>query len=338
MREQRYYDFLLAHDLRGAENEIQKNGTHLSSQGSASAQPALSKDAARSLSPQMSRYLTGKGYQLDRMRVVGKTMRLGPYLRALFERRHFIVAGARGHTMTRHQNDRLGSLWLVLRPVLDAAFFYIIFHLVLQISRGMDNYIAFLLIGVFMFQYSSRCINAGSALIRNSRGMIRSFNFPRASLAVSAVARELMMSVPAFLVLVVLIMALPPHELPTWSWLLFPVVLLLQTLMNLGLVLLLARLGVVFPDLTQLVSFVLRVLMYASGVIFPVSRFEHIELFAVLVQFNPMHTFLTMYRAILMDGAVPALSAWMSGGAWALGALAVGFLVFWKAEVSYGRD
>jgi teichoic acid transport system permease protein len=42
-------------------------------------------------------------------------------------------------------------------------------------------------------------------------------------------------------------------------------------------------------------------------------------------------------RDCLLYGVVPEMSTWVGLGAWAAGALVVGFLVFWQAEESYGR-
>lgn len=299
-------------------------------------QPVTS--AQKNLTPEMFELVEKRSTNVADLDVVGRTLKLGPYVKAIFERRHFLVAGARGQTMAKHQNDRLGTAWLVFRPMLDAAFYFVIFALVLNVSRGVENYVGFLLVGVFMFQFSSRCIISGPKLIANSKTMIRAFAFPRASLAVSTVLRELMMSVPAWIVMVVLIMALPVHALPNWLWLLFPIILALQTVLNLGLVLLFARFGSAFPDLAQLVSVVMRLMMYASTVIFPAERFEHIEAFRIVVEFNPLASFLSMYRDILLYSTLPDLNSWLYAAAWAFGALFVGFLVFWKAEISYGRD
>ena len=81
--------------------------------------------------------------------------RIGNYLADLWDRRLFIYVGARGEASTSHSRDRLGLLWLIIRPLLDAVFYYVIFALLLKVDRGMDNFIAWLLVGLFMFQFTS---------------------------------------------------------------------------------------------------------------------------------------------------------------------------------------
>ena len=275
---------------------------------------------------------------LSHLRRVGTRPPLREYFTELVDRRHFVWAGARGEALTRYSNERLGVLWHVIRPMLDAAFYGVIFGIVLQMSRGMDNYVAFVIIGIFMFQLSSRAISGGASLIRNSKAMIRAFAFPRATLAVSDVLRELMTSMPAIGVMIAAIMVIPPHELPSASWSLFPVILALHSVLNLGFVLFFGWLGSVLPDLAQAISFATRILMYASAVIFPIDRFvDHPTVLAV-VEANPIYVVLDMYRTVLVAGAFPAADSWLLLCSWAFGTVIVGFSIFWWNEERYGRE
>lgn len=296
------------------------------------------KSGSSSLSGPMQRQLESKYGELAHLRRVGTRPPLREYFTELVDRRHFIWAGARGEALTRYSNERLGMAWYVLRPLLDAAFYWVIFGVVLNMSRGMDNFIAFILIGIFMFQMSSRSITGGVSLIRSSKSMIRAFAFPRAALAVSMVLRDLMSSMPAIAVMFVMIMVIPPHELPTMSWFLFPVILALQLTLNLGFILLFGWLGALVPDAAQAMSFVSRFLMYASAVIFPIERFlDHPTLLAI-IKANPIYVVLDLYRTTLMEGAVPPIENWLQLAAWAFGAVAVGFTLFWWKEELYARE
>ncbi|WP_347754295.1 ABC transporter permease [Agrococcus sp. ProA11] len=275
---------------------------------------------------------------LTHLRRVGTRPPLREYFTELFDRRHFIWAAARGEAVTRYSNERLGVAWYVLRPLLDAAFYGVIFGVILQVTRGVDNFVAFIIIGVFMFQLSSRAIIAGVTLIRSSKAMIRAFAFPRAALGISMVLRDLMSSMPAIVLMFVLIMAIPPHEAPNVAWSLFPLILALQLTLSLGFALFFGWLGARMPDLAQAMSFVSRLLMYASAVIFPIERFVDHPTILAIIQANPIYVVLNMYRMTLMDGRVPPVENWIQLAAWAVGALVVGFFLFWSDEERYGRE
>lgn len=296
------------------------------------------KAGASALSAPLRKQLETTYGDLSHLRRVGTRPPLREYFTELFDRRHFIWAGARGQAVTRYSNERLGMLWYVLRPLLDAAFYWFVFGVLLNVSRGMDNFVAFILIGVFMFQLSSRAITGGVALIRSSKSMIRAFAFPRAALGVSMVLRDLMSSLPAILMMFVLIMAIPPHEAPNVAWSFFPIILTLQLTISLGFALFFGWLGARMPDLAQAMSFVSRLLMYASAVIFPIERFVDQPTLLAIIQANPIYVVLDMYRMTLMDGAAPPLENWLQLAAWAVGALVIGFTLFWWDEERYGRE
>lgn len=296
------------------------------------------QSGAELLSPELRRELQSRYGNVSHLRRVGTRPPLREYFTELWDRRHFIWAGARGEALTRYANERLGILWYILRPLLDAAFYGVIFGLVLQVSRGMENYIAWVVIGIFMFQLSSRAIIGGTGLIRGSKAMIRAFAFPRASLAVSLTVRELMMSAPAIAIMLIGIMVVPPHETPGIAWSFFPIILLLQTVMNLGFTMFFGWLGAVLPDLAQAMSFISRFLMYASAVLFPIDRFIDHPIIMAIIEANPLYMILNLYREVLIDGTVPSLSTWLAVTAWAVGALLVGFALFWVDEERYSRE
>lgn len=296
------------------------------------------RGASDLLSPPLQRDLREHYGDLSDLRRVGSRPPLREYLTELVDRRHFIWAGARGEALSRYSNERLGVAWYVLRPLLDAAFYWLVFGVVLQLASGSENFIAFIIIGVFMFQLSARAITGGVSLIRNSKSMIRAFAFPRASLAASMVLRDLMSSVPAIAVMLLMIIAIPPHEFPTISWSLFPVVLALQLMLSLGFVLFFGWLGAVLPDLAQAMGFVSRLLMYASAVIFPIERFLDHPTILAIIQANPIYVVLDMYRSVLIAGLVPDTAQWLQLAAWAVGMLVIGFSLFWWNEERYARE
>lgn len=296
------------------------------------------KSGANRLSPELRRLLEDKYGDLSDLRRVGSRPPLREYFTEMWDRRHFVWTGARSKALTRYSNERLGGLWHVLRPLMDAIFYGVLFGVVLQVSRGMDNYIAWVIIGIFMFQLSSQAISGGVTLIRQSKSMIRAFAFPRATLAASEVLRQLMTSASAIAVMFLVIMAMPPHELPTVTWTFFPAILALHTVLNLGLTLFFGWLGAVLPDLSQVMSFVTRILLYGSAVIFPIENFVTDPTALAVVQANPIYIVLDMYRTILIAGGIPPASDWIELSAWAFGALVIGFTVFWASEERYARE
>lgn len=283
--------------------------------------------------------LDKRGLRADGLSAVGVRPTLAKYIHELWARRHFIWMDARHRVLSQNSRNRLGSVWLLLRPLMDAVFYFIIFGMVLDVKReGIDNYGAYIIVGVLMFRATATSISTSPNVLTSGKAMIRAFSFPRAAIPISAVLREGLQMVWAVGAMLLMIAVIPPHEFPRLTWLLIVPLLALQWCLNLGLTLILARIGFRFPDTTQLMSFVSRVLMYSSGVIFPIDQLLTHPVARAIIEVNPIFQMVRMYRQVLMDGTLPPAESWMILGGWAGGLLLFGFLFFWQGEASYGDE
>ena len=261
----------------------------------------------------------------------------GRYLGSLWQRRHFIIADARARAFSGNRDMVLGNLWLVGRPIMEGAIYYIIFGLILKTSRGIDNFTGFLLIGVFLFNYTSRCAASGIASMTAARSLIASFAFPRAAIPLAVLLRETWSMLPVLGALAVLLLVVPPGASITATWLLFPVVFVLQALFNTGLVLYAARFGSALPDLKHLVTFVVRLWFYASGVMFSIERFVSHPLWTPFLQANPLYLVLEISRDLLIYDTVSPARDWFILTAWSAITATLGFAYFWQGETGYAH-
>lgn len=283
--------------------------------------------------------LQAKGFRTDGLSSVGARPDLGEYINQLWARRYFIWMDARHRVLSQNSRNRLGSAWLLLKPIMDAAFFFVVFGLILKVQReGIDNFGAFIIIGVLMFRATATSVTSSPSVLASGKAMIRAFSFPRAAIPISAVLRDGLQMIWAVGAMLVMIAVIPPFVTPAATWVLILPLLALQWMMNLGITFILARVGFRFPDTAQLMSFVSRLLMYGSGVIFPIDQILTHPVASAIIEANPVFQMLKMYRAVLMEGTLPAAESWMILGGWAAGLLLFGFLFFWRGEASYGDE
>ncbi|SMX95007.1 ABC transporter permease [Brevibacterium linens] len=269
---------------------------------------------------------------------VGRRTSLSSYLAALWNRRHFIIAESRAKMSSSTRKNILGYGWLFLNPLLSVLAFWFIFGFILQTSRGIDNFIGFLVIGVFFFGYTGKCMTGGTGAIRSGASMIKGFQFPRAALPISTVVRNFLDFMPSLLVMAIVLVIVPPLEVITWRVVLVIPVIVLQTIFNVGLACFLARLGHKIPDLTNFMSIVSRFWLYGSGVFFSIEdRLGNHPALLEAMQYNPMHAYLTLVRNSLLYGVDSDPKMWIVGTVWAFALLIVGFLFFWRGEENYGR-
>lgn len=261
---------------------------------------------------------------------------LRKYLAQIWQRRHFIWAEARNKAFSRGRDMYLGRAWVVLQPILDSAVYILVFGVVLKISKSIDYFIGYLVIGVIFFGFITRGINSGAGLIQSSKGMISSFSFPKAALPLSLTVKQLLDNVaPA---IVGLLIAFLYHGLvPSFAVLAVPVIFLMIHLFTLGVMLIVARVTAFIPDLKALVSTFTQGLFFVSGVFFDIHRFDSNETIQSIMLANPAYQFLTAVREATIYQTVPPLGRWLYLVAWTLGLLIIGLIFFWEAEERYSH-
>ncbi|MFI8998941.1 ABC transporter permease [Streptomyces sp. NPDC053542] len=274
--------------------------------------------------------------------VSGRRPPLPEYVRQLWHRRHFISAFSSAKLTAQYSQAKLGQLWQVATPLLNALVYYLIFGLLLGTHRGVPDYIPFLVTGVFIFTFSQSSVLAGTKAISGNLGLVRALHFPRACLPISFCLMQLKQLMFSMGVLVVILLAF--GQLPGWSWLLAIPALCFQFVFNTGLAMIMARLGSKTPDLAQLMPFILRTWMYASGVMYSISVVtagKDIPGFIrFLLDINPAAVYIDLVRFALIDSFTAAQlppHVWACALGWAIVMGAVGFVYFWKAEERYGR-
>jgi teichoic acid transport system permease protein len=296
--------------------------------------------------------------------------RLVSYLVKVWQRRHFILAYATARNVSMYTEARLGQLWQVLTPLLNSAVYYLIFGVLFKANRGISNYTAYLVTGVFIFAFTERSIVVGSTVIRSNITLIRALHFPRACLPLAYVLVEFQQLLLSMVVLFAIVLG--TGEPLTWYWLLLFPTLLLQAAFNMGAALFMARIGAGAQDISQLVPFLLRVWRYFCGVMYSIAALRAAlpEWGKNVLSFNPAAVYIALTRYAVMSsyradapGAKPYDAArcaiftakktpsmqaychpdiatselWLAGIGWAVVILVAGVLYFWQAETRYGR-
>jgi teichoic acid transport system permease protein len=235
------------------------------------------------------------------LKLSGARPTLPQYLVSLWQRRHFIVGYATARNVSMYTEARLGQLWQILTPLLNAGVYYLIFGLLFQAAKAVEHYPAFLLAGVFVFAFTERSIVTGSNVMRANLQLIRALYFPRASLPFAYVLVELQQMLVGMVVLVVVMLVSGEHL--SWYWLLVVPVVLLQTLFNTGAALIVARLGGSIADVSELIPFFLRITRYFCGVMYLIITLQpardHAWIGKVL-SLNPPAVFIALIRVGFM--------------------------------------
>jgi teichoic acid transport system permease protein len=223
------------------------------------------------------------------------------YLKAIWQRRHFIIGYATARNVSMYTEAKLGQIWQVLTPLLNACVYYLIFGFIFQQSRGVEHYIAFLVCGVFIFAFTERSIVTNANVMRVNLPLIRALYFPRAALPLAYVIVELEQTMLSLIVLFAIVLGF--GEPLTLYWFLMVPVMLLQTVFNVGAALLVARLAGAVQDVGELIPFILRISRYFCGVMYMVTTLEPVYTRPWLervLMLNPVAVFISLARVSMM--------------------------------------
>lgn len=232
----------------------------------------------------------------------------------------------------RYSTSALGYLWSVLDPLVMSAIYWFVFTQVFQRSVGHEPYIVFLITALLPWVWFNAAVSDFTRAFNKDARLVRSTAIPRSiwvNRIVLSKGIEFLCSLPVLaLFVVVAAFTTTPVEL-NWGLLLFPVAVLLQAVLLVGLGLLVAPLCVIWTDLERTTKLILRALFYASPIIYGVSDLPGV--FETLAAFNPLSGIFALYRvgffAEEWDPWVIGVGAVMS-----FGFLALGMLVFRRLE------
>jgi len=269
----------------------------------------------------------------DGLFAVGRPVPVGTYLRDLWHRRDYLVRVPLEDLRVQNAHTLLGNLWLLLNPVLQVAVYLLVFGVLIELDRGVDDYLAFLTVGVFVFHQAQRTVTAGARSVVANVGLVRALRFPRAALPVGSAIGQLLSFAPVLVVM--LAVTLAHGHAPDLRWLALPGLLAALTALGLGAGLLAARATHTYRDLENLLPFLFRLLFYLSGVLYSVDHFIADEALRALFALDPLYCLVTTWRWALIGTDASGL-AWAGTVTWPILFLVTGFVAFRGREATYG--
>ena len=249
-----------------------------------------------------------------------------PYLKALWERRAFLVALAESNLRSGRSSTTLGGIWGIIDPLFQASLYYFLFTTIRGSGGRPDGFLFVLIATMLLFQLSLGSLNEGSGAIRSGTSLLLNSTFPRALLPLSVVYKGLLKFIPAAVVIVVAQIALPSVYSRHLLWI--PLLFVIQIVGAIGFALSLSTLTVYFRDASNVVGYVARLMFFTTPVIIPLSLLEEFE--HILV-FQPLYSLFANYQHAFfgdpIDGALLGISA-----LWAFGLLILGSWSFLRHE------
>lgn len=249
--------------------------------------------------------------------------------RRVFRYRRILELMVRRDLKVRYAGSSLGYVWTVLDPLLMSLVYF--FVIVKVFGRGdtaaEQPFLLYLVTGQILWSWFNGGVSGTARALRSQRQMVRSSNVPRELWVVRVVVSkgiEYVFSLP-----VLAIFAVAYLKAPNAGILLLPLAMLFCFLLVLGIGLILAPLTVLVRDVDRIIPIVLRLLFYASPVLYSVQQVH--ESVREAYSYNPAVGMLVLSRATFFPADLNWTYVWHSAIGIAV-ILAIGIYVFTRLE------
>ena len=262
-------------------------------------------------------------------------------IKALIQYRHLLWDLAIKDIKVRYRSPILGFLWAILVPLIMVFIFKFVFSTILKARVEGYPFFIYLMTAIFPWTYFSSSIGTATESISSNRELIKKTYFPRQIIPVSIVLANLINFLPALVVMLIMLVIFRIQL--TISIFLLPVILLLQTMLTIGLALIVSSLQVVLRDVKYIVELLLMAWLYFSPGFYPLTMVANFsEGFLKLYILNPFVGLFSLYRIALLKGfaeTLPSgvniygLSAWTT--IVCIAVFLLGFLIFRRYESQF---
>ena len=261
-----------------------------------------------------------------------------PYLKDFWRRREFATELSKFSDKAEYLESKLGKVWLVLNPLFLAVIYFLLVTII-QGGRGQGNgflTLCHILIGLFTFYFAQNCILLGAASITSGGSLILNQAFPRSLLPLSSAisaARQFLPTIPIYILIVLIVkLLLDDTQLPglNWNYLLLPFLFIFLVITSFGLALLFATMNVYFRDTTKLLSYIMRIWLYASPVLWQPDMLN--GWYRIILYLNPLGPILSANSRIWIDGLPPTAFQFIGCVFWAFFAFLMGSYFFISRE------
>ena len=228
----------------------------------------------------------------------------------------------------RYRGSVLGFFWSFVNPLLVLLIYSFVFTVVMPGIHPpeLEPYALFMFCGILPWTwFSSSLLEASSVLIAGGN-LIRKVLFPAEVLPIVTVLAGLVhfcLGLPILAAFLVYYrVPVTPSDL---AW--FPVVVLVQLMLTLGLALLVAAVTVHFRDVRDLLSNLLTLWFFATPIIYPLSQAP--EDVRWMLNLNPFTHLATSYQEVLFrPGPFMQWPRLLAVGLFSTLVLLVGYFVF----------
>ena len=262
---------------------------------------------------------------------------------ALWSHRNSLRILVKRDLAVKYQQSVLGYLWSLIEPLGMGAIYFFVFGVLYagdtsrHLGEAGASYPLFLITGIFAWAWTSSALSEATNALTGQSRLITTMNVPRQVFPIGRVTGRFAEYVAGLPILAAIAAVYAVHGRihPGWSLLALPLAVLVQAILLIGMSLLLSALNVLMRDVERIMRLIIRVLFYATPIIYPLSLVRESDLprwLKVTYELNPLVGIFQLQHAIWYPDEFPDVRLLLTTVGGSLVVLAAGWWAFRRLE------
>lgn len=250
----------------------------------------------------------------------------------IYNYRELLKTNVKKEIRGRYKNSILGVMWSFLNPLLQLAVYAVIFGALL--AGGDQTYHIYICVALIPWTYFTTAISQASFTVIGNGDIIKKVYFPREILPISVVtsgAINFMIST-----IIILAFVIGAGLGITKYILLYPIILLIQYILLLGIAFIVSSITVYVRDLEHIIGIVLMAAFYGTPIVYKLEQLP--ANLQVLMQLNPMTHLINAYRDIFYYQQMPNIKVLGILLVISIMVLIFGYFIFKKLQKGFAEE
>lgn len=223
---------------------------------------------------------------------------------------NYIIMAARFQLRSEVENSYLDWIWWILEPLCNMIVYTIVFG---YIFKAKEQYFpVFIFVGISIWSFFNRTLNESVKLLKRHKGIITKVYIPKQMLLIKTMVVNAFKMLLSFMIIIIMILFYRIN-VTIYAINLIPALLVLFFL-TYGISCFLMHYGVYVEDLAYIVSILLKMAMYFTGIFYSIENRVPAPYGSLLTLYNPVAFLITTVRnTLLYQKGCPILpfSIWM---------------------------
>ena len=250
----------------------------------------------------------------------------------LYKYRELLRTSIKKEIRGKYKGAWLGVLWSYLNPILMLVVYSFVYTQIMKIQ--IENYSMFLFTALIPWTFFTVSISQGSLSAVSNGNLMKKVFFPREIIPISSVtANAINFLISTVIMLVALLVSGVGFSI---NILFFPLILVIQYMLILGITFITSAITVYARDLEHIISVFLMALFYATPIVYSMDMIP--KQYLSLFRLNPMAPIIQGYRDVLFYKRLPDFQALGIVSLLSLVILFIGYHIFKKFERNFVEE